>query len=196
MMTLAGRIREAFRGLSDGKRPVTYRQLFDALGVASQAEKTKVRTACRDFLNRGEIIRVGRGVFEYRGKAPRATAPLIKKMWRLIRMKVRFKPRELVQLTGADPSHVYKYMKFLQGLGLVSRHGREGQEHIYRLTLAGRERIETPYPSRDYKDRWRITKDAGWRLIRILVEEDLNKPKVRERALGELVLVEKGLTEG
>ena len=196
-MTLAGRIREAFRGLSlNGKKPVAYAQVFEALGATTRLEKRKIRSAVRDFLKRGELVRTDRGVYEYREHAPRRiSTPLYKKMWRLIRMKERFRPLEIVQLTGADRTHVYKYVRFLAELGFVTRHGRAGQEHVYRLTTAGRERVETPYPSREYRDRWRETRDAAWRAVRIIAEGNLSVAGVREKALAEVELVARALRE-
>ena len=178
-MTLAERIRTCAEGLGRDGTPFSYRSMFRALGAETEDAKTKIRSAARDFLKRGEFERVEPGVFRYRERAPRDRAPLYQAIWRAMRMRERWTAYEMARLTGADTSHVYKYSRFLACRGLIERSGKQGNQARWRITMAGRDHRQTPYPSQDKPDPYRDAKEAGWRLIRLLAEGDLASERVR-----------------
>lgn len=58
-------VRKAIRALGDGGREVSYRQVYDALGLDSEAKQAVVRSRVGDMKRHGKIRPVRRGVFTY-----------------------------------------------------------------------------------------------------------------------------------
>ena len=48
-------VRKAIRALGDGGREVSYRQVYEALGLSSEAEQAVVRSRAADMKRHGEI---------------------------------------------------------------------------------------------------------------------------------------------
>jgi len=169
------RLRDVVLGLSEGgKRTISNALLFQACGRTDEKGKSRLLRQVHHMVTRGELTRVGRGELRFDPQASAARhGPLYKKIWRAIRAKAPgFSSQDLALITGAGASHLSKYLRFLEGEGLVRRHGKSGNTLLYAATVAARERRETPYPPLGINDPWETERNASCSLVRLLMERD------------------------
>lgn len=157
-MTFAGRVREAARALS---RPIgdeqlprcfTPRSLADQAGVQSYLERAKIHDAIRDFVRRGEFVRVGRGLYRY---VVQKKPPTIRqRLWDVIRRfpNPSYCLDDLEQLTGVNRLTVRDFTEWLVREGYaervrrgefrrVKKMGIEAPRAEYKARKAGRTKI-------------------------------------------------------
>lgn len=169
------RLRDVLLGLSEGgKRTISNTLLFQACGRTDEVGKSRLLRQVQQAVNRGELVRVARGELRY---LPEAAAvrygPLYKKIWRAIRAKAPgFSTQDLALITGAGASHLCKYLKWLEGEGLVRRHGKSGNTILYAATMKAREQPETPYPPLGVDDPWEVERNAACHLVRLFMERE------------------------
>lgn len=176
------RLRDVILGLTEGgKRIVSNSLLFQACGRTDEAGKTRLLRQVQQLVNKGELVRVGRGELRYEPKAAAARhGQLYMKIWRAIRAKAPgFSTQDLAIVTGAGASHLCKYLKWLEGEGLVRRHGKSGNTILYAATVKAKERPETPYPPLGLDDPWESERNSACHLVRLLMERDPSQQKAK-----------------
>lgn len=169
------RLRDVILGLTEGgKRTISNGLLFQACGRTDEAGKTRLLRQVQQMVNKGELVRVARGELRYEPKAASArNGQLYKKIWRAIRAKAPgFSSADLALITGAGASHLCKYLKWLEGEGLVRRHGKSGNTILYAATPAAKEHPATPYPPIGINDPWEIERNCACHLVRLFMERD------------------------
>lgn len=116
--TLAARVREA----AQIKGVFTVHDLGDALGVQKKKDLKPIRNTVLDFLKRGEVVRLCRGTYEFRGRiAPRT---YMDKIWHLVRSHRHFDTSDIERLSGAARATVTEYLRCLEECGYLRRSGR------------------------------------------------------------------------
>lgn len=169
------RLRDVVLGLTEGgQRTVSNTLLFQTCGRTDDPGKRRMLRQIQHMVNKGELVRVGRGEMRYEPKAAAARhGELYQKIWRAIRAKAPgFSSQDLALITGTGASHLSKYLRFLEGEGLVRRHGKSGNTLLYAATSKARERRETPYPPLGISDPWEGERNSACHLVRLLMERD------------------------
>lgn len=84
--SFAQRMREIMRDELKGREEIAIQEIAARLDLVSDQEKRPVYRTIRDFVKRGEVVRVRTGVIRYRGlKRDVRPADKTRCMWRLIR---------------------------------------------------------------------------------------------------------------
>lgn len=169
------RLRDVILGLSEGgQRTISNALLFETLGRDDAAGKSRLLRQLQDMVNRGELVRVGRGEMRYEPKSASARhGELYQRIWRAIRAKQPgFTCRDLAVVAAAGANHVQRYVHWLVAQGYLRRHGKEGNTVLYAATGTARERREIPYPPLGINDPWEGERNAACRLVRLLMERD------------------------
>lgn len=169
------RLRDVILGLSEGgTRTISNSLLYQTLGLGDEPAKRRLLRQLQDMVNRGELVRVGRGELRYDPQASAARhGELYIRIWRAVRAsQPGFSCQELALVTGAGANHTYKYLRWLERMNFVRRHGKRGNSVLYAATTAARERRETPYPPQGVTDPWEEPRNAACRLVRLLMERD------------------------
>ncbi|PKN06657.1 MAG: hypothetical protein CVU73_15955 [Deltaproteobacteria bacterium HGW-Deltaproteobacteria-8] len=169
------RLRDVILGLSEGgTRTVSNALLFQTCGRTDEPGKRRLLRQLQTMVNKGELVRVGRGELRYDPQAAAARhGELYQKIWRAVRAKAPgFSAPDLALITGAGASHLCKYLRFLEDEGLVRRHGKSGNTLLYAATGKARERRETPYPPLGINDPWETERNSACALVRLLMERD------------------------
>lgn len=117
--TLAGRTRKAAQGLGEFR----VRDLADEMGILTSGGRIRVRTRLQDFLKRGEMVRVARGIYQYiPQKKVRTKMDII---WHLVRSHRQFTTDEIERLSGAARATAGEYLSCLKKLGFLRKVGRQ-----------------------------------------------------------------------
>ncbi len=167
-------VRGVIQGLTvNGRDPVTYGILYEAMGIAREEEKARLRSRVNDLVKRGELTRVEDGRFTYNPKARLRSGEFYQRAWRAIRSaKPGFSWAGIAQVSRVSYTHVRKYGQWLIETGYVERYGRDGATLLFRGTAACRDTVETPYPPLDARDPFEAERTAACRLVRLFMERD------------------------
>ncbi len=114
-MTLAGKIREAAKGLKEFGAG----DLGDAVGVQTYQGLLPVRAAVKHFLKRGEMERIAPGRYRYikLEKAPTRR----QRLWDVARRMIRFNLGDLEQITEIKYETIHDFTKWLVKAGYARR---------------------------------------------------------------------------
>ena len=116
-MTFAERMRRAARGLEEFRAM----DLADDMKVQTYRERRQVRDYVRDFVRRGEMVRVSRGRYRYVAVIRRGYMDVI---WHLCRSHRQFDTDEIERLSGAARATVLEYLRCLVGFGFLRQRAR------------------------------------------------------------------------
>lgn len=97
--------------------------LANAAGAKTSAEIALIRNSIRDFVRRGEMERVSRGVYKYVTQKKVRTKMHV--IWHLVRSHRRFTTDEIERLSGAKRYTVREYLTLLKDVGLLVKNGRQ-----------------------------------------------------------------------
>ncbi len=116
-MIFTDRIRKAAKSLAQ----YNARDLADKMGVQTYAERHKISSYIQDFVKRGEMKRVSRGVYKYVVMAPKTT--FRQRLWNVIRRRPGpyFTLDDLERLTGANRATIKEFCTFLVREGYAER---------------------------------------------------------------------------
>lgn len=115
--TLAQRVREAAQRLGQFRA----RDLADEAQVQTYKERATVKDYIQDFVKRGEMERIERGLYRFvRIKKRRTQLDII---WHLARSHRHFSTDEMERLSGAVRNVVLEYLRCLMGLGHLLKIG-------------------------------------------------------------------------
>jgi len=177
-------LRLVLLGLSEGgKRTVSNKMLFEALGLTTEAEKVRVRSSMGRLLRNGEATRVEDGVYRLSlREADPNTIKALRKIWRAVRAaKPGWTIADIKLVSGACTECARDYVNWLIGEGFVVRHGKAGNTLKYLTTMRGQETRETPIPPREVKDPFAREKNATVAMLQAMLSKDLYRPAVRAK---------------
>ena len=120
--TFAGRLRDAARSLGRAGSTFTVKDLGHAMGIKTYAEHDTIRSALRDFLRRGEMVRTAPGVFRYQER-PTVKPQIRERMWRILRARRRVTVEDLQELAGASRSYAEEWLRMLTKRAVVRKCG-------------------------------------------------------------------------
>lgn len=171
-------VRVAFRSFGRGDERISNSQIFEALDIESEQEKSRVRTRITDMIKAGEIIKIGSGIYNYNFKfklRDASTARGYSKIWRYIRQqKDGWSIKDCTMLTGQNNTHVSRYVNWLESEGYVEIIGKgDNNARLYKGTLKARQTPETPIAPHTDKDPFEKERIAGAKIIRLLLCNDL-----------------------
>lgn len=115
--SLAANVRKAAQGLNEFR----VEDLAEKMGVLTYGGRSRIRTCLQDFVKRGEMQRVSRGVYRYT-KSMRARSKL-DVIWHLVRSHRRFTTDQMERLSGAARATVLDYLRCLSTLGFLRKTG-------------------------------------------------------------------------
>ena len=155
--------------------------IAQAMGAAPGQETNQVRSRVTNLHRRGELERVEDGVFRYLpSKQPRGNAESCQRVWRAVRAsKPGFGVTDIVLATRYSERVVRKYLRWLLREGYLAKHGRKGNQILYRATLKARDTVSTPYPPNPNQDPFKRERDAACALVRLFMERDPYQPHAR-----------------
>lgn len=97
-------VRNAVQALGTGGHEVSYRQVYEALGLTNDAQQAVVRTRVSGMAKHGEITRTGTGRFVYNFNRRPRDAKVYAAMWRFVRAS---KPGWSVSECGMRPAQLH-----------------------------------------------------------------------------------------
>ena len=104
-------VRKAIRALGDGGREVSYRQVYEALGLSSEAEQAVVRSRAADMKRHGEIQPVRPGVCTYDEQRRPRGVRMHTIIWRFVRTtKAGWSISDCALMTRVSYTHILKYL--------------------------------------------------------------------------------------
>lgn len=175
-------IRVAFRAFGRNDQEISNAQIYEVLEAKNDADQAKIRTRIAEMVRHGEIIKVSSGKYKYNYKYQiRGTviAAGYTKIWRFVRQaKDSWTIKECSLMTGKDSSHVGKYMNWLESEGYVKIIGKKEQAKCFKATPKAKMSPETPMPSYKDSDPFEKERNAGAKIVRLLLCENLYSPAV------------------
>ena len=117
MMTFAGRMREQMKILGRFRTS----ELADAMSVETFKERNLVSGTIKDFLGRGEVVRVERGIYEYVPRPGKITGR--QRLWNAVRRMPGpwFSLDDLEQITSINRNTIKKFCQWLVSDGYATR---------------------------------------------------------------------------
>ena len=147
--SLASRMRAEMSGR---KKPFRSVEIARALGLAPGPEREKATKAMQDFLARGEVRRVGPGLYVCQGVGIKRPAPMKRKVLKAMYVTGRWTTGEILKLVAPEikisKDYIQRITAALRSAGLVEVLGTQkrpaayGIESIYRITDRDRFRRE------------------------------------------------------
>lgn len=119
-MKLAAKIRAVVPSLGD----FTIHDLAYVLGVQTYADKARLKTSLKGIMKSGAIVGLRPGLFRFTQKD--ASFSMLQSMWRTMLLKQRFTWQDITRISGSSKSHAHKYLRFLEGKGIVRNLGDRG----------------------------------------------------------------------
>jgi len=117
-----------------------------ALGLTVDQVKRAVDTLYRQ----GYLYRIRHGLYQANSVVASPVADLDDKIWRAMKVSGSFSAADVVKLSGATKSYVYKRFRRYRADGLIKQSGVRpsglpcGTEKLWRLTLKGKEKAQAP----------------------------------------------------
>jgi len=117
--SFADKIRKTVAELGGDGSEVTAHAIFDTLGITLSATKSRVYYTLRDLRKSGEVERVDKGLYRWRGK--QAPPELRQKMWKLLRKRFSVTVEDLMELAGASEQYAKEWLTALHRRGVIQR---------------------------------------------------------------------------
>ena len=170
-----------------GKDRISFQQLYEVFGVDSAKDRARFRRKLRDMVRRGELVRVGPGLYRYNPSAlDQEAAEGYQRIWRAIRaQRPGWTMHDLAQITRISYSHARTYCRWLNREGYITRHGRRGSSTLWRATAKAKEQQATPVPVTTPQDPFDVERKAACRLVRCLMAADPYRPHTRQKIVSE-----------
>lgn len=172
-------VRKAVRALGDGGREVSYRQVYEALGLENEAEQAVVRSRISSMKRHGEVRRVRPGVVTYDERHRPRESRMHSVIWRFVRTaKAGWSISECALMTRVSYTHILRYVTWLEGAGFVERAGRDSRRAtLFRATGKAQATPETPYPPVRETDPFQKERTAAATITRLMLCADPYAPR-------------------
>ena len=166
-------VREAMRSHCKGGKRTSNAELYRVLDLKCEEEKDRLRTRLNGMVNQGEVLRVGRGLYEYNFTYRVRKNTTFPAIWRFIRMqKPGWSLADVCQLTRISYSQVKRYCEWLENEEYIARHGKNGASTVYRATDKASSTPETPYPNITDRNPFERENAAAAELARLMLCHD------------------------
>lgn len=166
-------IREAVRSHCKAGQSISNAELYRLLGLSNETEKDRLRTRLNDMVQHGELIRTGRGLYEYNFKYRSRTNTTFPVIYRFIRMhKPGWSIADICQLTRISYTQAARYCAWLENEGYIARHGKQKTTILYRATDKADRTPETPYPDITDRNPFERENAAAADIARIMLTHD------------------------
>lgn len=167
-------VRRAMQALGAESQEVSYRQVYEAIGLTSDGQQAVVRSRISDMLRHGEVARVKAGIFTYNAKHRPREGKSYGIMWRFVRTaKPGWDVKECAMLTRLSYTQVLRYVTWLEGESYIERTGRNAARAIvYRATAKATAAPETPYPPQRETDPFQKERVAAATITRLMLCAD------------------------
>ena len=93
--------------------------LSKAMKAHTYQELRAIQGTIRDFLRRGEVEKIGQGMYRYKGKKEELT--LRQRLWDIARRMVCFSLRDLEQISGANLNSIKEFCQWMVRSGYAHR---------------------------------------------------------------------------
>lgn len=167
-------VRNAMQALGDKGHEVSYRHVYEALGLENDAQQAIVRSRITDMLRYGEVKRISPGLFSYIGKHKTRGSKTFSSIWRFVRAaKPGWTITHAAMMTRVSYTQVLRYCAWLEGEGFIERMGRdEKRSNTYRGTSKAMASPETPYPPIKDIDPFQKERTAAATITRLMLCAD------------------------
>ena len=141
-------VRAALQALGEGGKEISYRLVYEALGLENDAEQAVVRSRISDMTRHGEVKRTRIGCFTYDFKHRPREAKSYEALWRFVRKaKPGWSISECAMMTRVSYTQALRYCNWLAEEGFIARAGRDDRNAVtWRATVKADKNPETPYP--------------------------------------------------
>ena len=169
------------------KDRLSFQQLYEVFGVDSAKDRARFRRKLRDMVRRGELVRVGPGLYRYNPNAlDQEAAEGYQRIWRAIRaQRPGWTMHDLAQVTRISYSHARTYCRWLNREGYITHHGRRGTSTLWRATAKAKEQQTAPIPIKTPTDPFNAERNAACRLVRCLMATDPYQTHIRQKIINE-----------
>lgn len=167
-------VRSALQALGEGGKEISYRLVYEALGLESEAEQAVVRSRISDMTRHGEVKRTRTGCFAYDFKHRPREAKSYEALWRFVRKaKPGWSLSECAMMTRVSYTRALRYCRWLEEEGYILRDGKdERNASTWRATVKADRTPETPYPPLRETDPFARERAAAATIARLLLCAD------------------------
>lgn len=164
-------VRAALQALGEGGKEITYRLVYESLGLTNDAEQAVVRSRISDMTRHGEVKRTRTGCFVYDFKHRPREAKSYEALWRFVRKaKPGWSVSECAMMTRVSYTQALRYCTWLEEEGFIERAGKDGKNAItWRATAKADKNPETPYPPLRETDPFGRERTAAATIVRLLL---------------------------
>lgn len=176
-------VRAAMQALGEGGKEISYRLLYEALGLENEAQQSVVRSRISDMVRHGEITRTRVGCFVYNFKHRPREGKSYEKLWRFVRAaKPGWSIAECSMMTRLSYTQAHRYCTWLEGEGYIERQGKDArQATTWRATLKAVHTPETPFPPLRETDPFSKERGAAATITRLMLCADPYSPHTARR---------------
>lgn len=167
-------VRAALQALGEGGKEISYRLVYEALGLENDAEQAVVRSRISDMTRHGEVKRTRTGCFTYDFKHRPREAKSYEALWRFVRKaKPGWSISECAMMTRVSYTQALRYCNWLAEEGFIARAGRDDRNAVtWRSTVKADKNPETPYPPLRETDPFARERAAAATIARLLLCAD------------------------
>ncbi len=167
-------VRAALQALGEGGKEISYRLVYEALGLENDAEQAVVRSRISDMTRHGEVKRTRTGCFTYDFRHRPREAKSYEALWRFVRKaKPGWTLSECAMMTRVSYTQALRYCNWLADEGFIARVGRDDRNAItWRATAKADRTPETPYPPLRETDPFARERVAAATIARLLLCAD------------------------
>lgn len=167
-------VRAALQALGEGGKEISYRLVYEALGLESEAEQAVVRSRISDMTRHGEVKRTRTGCFTYDFRHRPREAKSYETLWRFVRKaKSGWTISDCALMTRISYTQAMRYCNWLEEEGFVERTGRDSRNATtWRATAKADRTPETPYPPLRETDPFARERAAAATIARLLLCAD------------------------
>lgn len=167
-------VRAALQALGEGGKEISYRLVYEALGLENDAEQAVVRSRISDMTRHGEVKRTRTGCFTYDFKHRPREAKSYETLWRFVRKaKPGWSISECAMMTRISYTQALRYCNWLEEEGFIARAGRDDRNAVtWRATVKADKTPETPYPPLRETDPFARERAAAATIARLMLCAD------------------------
>ena len=172
-------VRAALQALGEGSKEISYRLVYEVLGLESEAEQAVVRSRISDMTRHGEVKRTRTGCFTYDFKHRPREAKSYEALWRFVRKaKPGWSISECAMMTRVSYTQALRYCTWLADEGFIIRAGKdERNAATWRATAKADRTPETPYPPTREADPYARERAAAATIVRLMLCADPDSKK-------------------
>ena len=167
-------VRAALQALGEGGKEISYRLVYEALGLENDAEQAVVRSRISDMTRHGEVKRTRTGCFTYDFRHRPREAKSYETLWRFVRKaKPGWSISECAMMTRISYTQALRYCNWLAEEGFIARAGKDERNAVtWRSTVKADRTPETPYPPLRETDPFARERTAAATIARLMLCAD------------------------